>query len=338
MNTRLVLAALHLLALAVGLSGVWARARALRDSLRNPEDPRAIARAYVGDTWWGIAAVFWLVTGLWRIIGSTEKASSYYAANSAFTLKMALFVTIVVLEIWPMRTLIRWRRGIAEPNGRDAGRIEIISYLQCVLLVVMVFAAVTMARGYGAKGATTALAASTHELNAASAPDTILHIEPSGTETVGGDDMALLAREVAMPLDGVNPATLHSNFDERRGGGSRPHEALDIMSARGTTVKSAASGRVLKLFKSVNGGLMIYAADSSERFILMYAHLDSYAPGLKDGAAIRRGDVIGAVGSTGNAAENAPHLHFAIARSANVKEWWKGKPIDPLPVLDAAAR
>jgi murein DD-endopeptidase MepM/ murein hydrolase activator NlpD len=102
-------------------------------------------------------------------------------------------------------------------------------------------------------------------------------------------------------------------------------------------VKSAASGRVLKLFTSAAGGLMIYAADSSERFIMMYAHLDGYTPGLHDGAPLARGQVIGYVGSTGNASASAPHLHFAIARSADVKRWSKGKPIDPLPVLQAAA-
>jgi murein DD-endopeptidase MepM/ murein hydrolase activator NlpD len=108
------------------------------------------------------------------------------------------------------------------------------------------------------------------------------------------------------------------------------------MAPRRTPVRSAAAGRVLKLFTSAAGGLMIYAADSSERFILMYAHLDGYAPGLHDGAPLARGQVIGYVGSTGNASANAPHLHFAIARSADVKRWSKGRPIDPLPVLRGA--
>jgi murein DD-endopeptidase MepM/ murein hydrolase activator NlpD len=161
-------------------------------------------------------------------------------------------------------------------------------------------------------------------------------MKPSGTETVTADDLALLAREIAMPLDGVNPATLRSNFDERRGGGARQHQALDIMAPRRTPVRSAATGRVLKLFTSAAGGLMVYAADSSERFILMYAHLDGYAPGLRDGAPLARGQVIGYVGSTGNASASAPHLHFAVARSADVKRWSKGKPIDPLPVLIAS--
>ena len=89
----------------------------------------------------------------------------------------------------------------------------------------------------------------------------------------------------------------------------------------------------MKLFTSKAGGLMVYAADSSERFILMYAHLDGYAPGLKDGTELEKGQLLGYVGFTGNASPKAPHLHFAIARSADVKKWWQGTPLDPLPVL-----
>ena len=346
MTTRLLLAWVHLLALAVGLAGVWARARALRDSLRNPEDPRAIRRALVGDTWWGVAAVAWLVTGLWRAIAGTEKSSSYYLDSHAFLLKMTLFLIVVALEIWPMRTLVGWRVKKSEPNPRDAGRIEVISYVQCALVVCIVLAAVATARGHGmsspAGAGTAAGTAADSATRGLVSPGSIAiddqpPPEPSGTETVTPDDLALLTREIAMPLGGVDPTKLHSNFDERRGGGTRPHQALDIMAARGTPIHSAAKGRVLKLFTSANGGLMVYAADSSERFILMYAHLDAYAAGLLDGAPLARGQIIGYVGSSGNASPTAPHLHFAVARSADVKRWSRGKPIDPLPVLMASA-
>lgn len=341
MTTRLLLAWVHLLALAVGLAGVWARARALHDSLRNPEDPRAIRRALVGDTWWGIAAVAWLVTGLWRAIAGTEKSSSYYVESHAFVLKMALFLIVVALEIWPMRTLVRWRTKRTEPDPRDVGRIEVISYVQCALVVSIVLAAVATARGYGTSSPTGVVPAADSAARMNVAPGSVaiedqLPPEPTGTETVTADDLALLTREIAMPLAGVDPTKLHSNFDERRGGGTRPHQALDIMAARGTPIHSAAKGRVMKLFTSANGGLMVYAADSSERFILMYAHLDAYGAGLRGGVPLERGQIIGYVGSTGNASPTAPHLHFAIARSADVKRWSRGKPIDPLPVLVAS--
>jgi murein DD-endopeptidase MepM/ murein hydrolase activator NlpD len=98
-------------------------------------------------------------------------------------------------------------------------------------------------------------------------------------------------------------------------------------------VIAATDGRVLRLFTSERGGLMIYTTDASERFVLMYAHLDSYSDGVSDGSPLRRGQVIGHVGTTGNAPPNVPHLHFAIARSTDVSRWWEGTPVDPLPLL-----
>jgi murein DD-endopeptidase MepM/ murein hydrolase activator NlpD len=349
MDTPLVLAWLHLLALAVGLAGVWARARALRDSLRDPEDQGAVRRAFIGQAWWSVALVLWIVTGVWRLSGNAEQSISYYFTNLAFALKIALVLGIIALEVWPLMTLVRWRAKRALPNPHDIGRIEMTSYVQCVLVVVTVLASVSTARSRaavapaaasssgarGTPGRTASIATRTDTVTTTDSAD-LVPVPPSGVETVTADDIALLTREIAMPLDGVDPAKLHSNFDERRGGGARQHQALDIMAPRRTPIRSAANGRVLKLFTSVAGGLMVYAADSSERFILMYAHLDGYAPGLRDGAPLTRGQLIGYVGFTGNAIASAPHLHFAIARSADVKHWSTGKPIDPFPVLLAA--
>jgi uncharacterized membrane protein len=337
---RLVLAWLHLLALGIGLGGVWGRARALHDSLREPVDERALKRALVADTWWGIAAVLWLVTGLWRLLASTEKSTSYYLSNHAFYAKMAMFVAILALEAWPMMTLIRWRMATREPNSRDAGRIEVISYVECALVIGMVLAAIAMARGFGmADGSTRAVV--TDSLTALGDSAETAPVEPATSNaplpTPASSDLELLTRELAMPLAQIDPAKLHSNFNDLRGG-TRRHEALDIMAPRRTPVMSAASGRVLKLFTSRNGGLMVYAADSSERFILMYAHLDSYAAGLHDGDTLTRGQLIGYVGFTGNASPKAPHLHFAIARSDDIRRWSKGTPVDPLPLLQAARR
>jgi murein DD-endopeptidase MepM/ murein hydrolase activator NlpD len=146
-------------------------------------------------------------------------------------------------------------------------------------------------------------------------------------------ELAVLRRELAMPIAGVDPATLTDSFDEARGGGTRTHQALDVLAPRGTPVLSAAGGRVLRLYQSRDGGNMVYAADSSGRFVLMYAHLDGYAPGLADGQPLRRGQTIGSVGTTGNAPPTVPHLHFAIARVADVARWWTGTPVNPLPLL-----
>lgn len=149
---RLLLAWTHLLALGVGLGAVWARARALA----GVPDAAAVRRALVADAWWGAAAGVWIVTGLWRLFAGTEKATEYYLANHAFWGKMGLLLLILALEAWPMATLIRWRvamgRGSAAPGGGAARRIAAISYVEAGLVVLMVGAAVAMARGYGARG------------------------------------------------------------------------------------------------------------------------------------------------------------------------------------------
>ncbi|MDQ3948866.1 MAG: M23 family metallopeptidase [Gemmatimonadota bacterium] len=147
------------------------------------------------------------------------------------------------------------------------------------------------------------------------------------------DELSALAASLVVPVAGVTPAELRGSFHAPRGGGTRQHNALDIPAPRGTPVISATPGRVLRLFNSKAGGLMIYAADATERFILMYGHLDRYADGIKDGMRLERGQTIGYVGTTGNAPPSLPHLHFAIARTNNVSRWWNGTPIDPTPLF-----
>jgi murein DD-endopeptidase MepM/ murein hydrolase activator NlpD len=162
-------------------------------------------------------------------------------------------------------------------------------------------------------------------------------ITDTATAETTSSDLATLASELIIPIAGVNAADLPDTFNEARAGGARKHEALDIMAPRGTPVLSASSGRVLKLHNSKDGGLMVYAADRSNRFVLMYAHLDHYADGMRDSLPLQQGQVIGYVGSTGNALANAPHLHFAIAHPRDVSLWWTGPAIDPRPLLQQAA-
>ena len=162
--------------------------------------------------------------------------------------------------------------------------------------------------------------------------DTV-EVPDSGKVVPTPADLALLSAEMIMPLPNVKGDELRDTFNEPRGGGTRTHQALDIMAPRGTPVLSATPGRVLKLHTSKAGGLMVYAADSAERFVLMYAHLDQYAPEMTDGLPLQRGQVIGYVGTTGNAPPNAPHLHFAIAAPRDVDLWWTGTPVDPRPLL-----
>jgi murein DD-endopeptidase MepM/ murein hydrolase activator NlpD len=140
-----------------------------------------------------------------------------------------------------------------------------------------------------------------------------------------------------VPVAGMKPSQLQDTFNDARGEGARTHEALDIMAPRGTPVLAAVDGPVEKLFESVPGGLTIYQFDRDRTHAYYYAHLDRYAAGLAEGRQLQRGDVIGYVGSTGNASEDAPHLHFAIFVLGPEKRWWQGTAIDPYPLLKAAA-
>jgi murein DD-endopeptidase MepM/ murein hydrolase activator NlpD len=135
-----------------------------------------------------------------------------------------------------------------------------------------------------------------------------------------------------MPVQGIDPAQLRDTFNEARGG-TRVHEAQDIMAPRGTPVVAVADGKVVKLFNSKQGGLTVYQFDPTETYAYYYAHLDAYAPGLREGQSLRRGDPIGTVGSTGNASADAPHLHFAIFLLGPEKRWWEGTPVNPYPLL-----
>jgi len=150
---RLALAAFHLIALGLGLGAVIARGTALRESPSNA----ALRRAFRSDTTWGIAAALWLATGIWRMVAGIEKPSGYYYTNPVFHAKLGLFLLILVLELWPMITLMRWRRSFRAGESaerlmtRGAGRkIATISHIEALLVVVMVFVAVAMARGFGA--------------------------------------------------------------------------------------------------------------------------------------------------------------------------------------------
>ncbi|CAH0261537.1 L-Ala--D-Glu endopeptidase [Massilia sp. Bi118] len=148
----------------------------------------------------------------------------------------------------------------------------------------------------------------------------------------GAGASALPAGKLMVPVDGMALANIKDNFDQPRGA-ERHHEALDIMAPKGTRVLAVADGKVAKLFTSKPGGLTIYQFDPTEKYAYYYAHLDHYADGIKEGMDIKRGDLIGYVGATGNADPNAPHLHFAVFELTPEKQWWKGTPVNPYPLL-----
>jgi peptidoglycan LD-endopeptidase LytH len=141
----------------------------------------------------------------------------------------------------------------------------------------------------------------------------------------------LSGRNLELPVEGIRPEQLTRQFSDQRGG--RRHEAIDILAPRGTPVKAVEDGRIARLFFSKAGGTTIYQFDPTERFCYYYAHLDRYVDGLRENDQVRQGQVIGYVGTTGNAPKDTPHLHFAVFRLNAEKRWWEGTPIDPYDLL-----
>ena len=142
----------------------------------------------------------------------------------------------------------------------------------------------------------------------------------------------LESRDLMIPVQGIEAGRLVRSFHDTRSG-SREHEAIDILAPTGTPVVAVEDGTIAKLFVSKAGGNTIYQFDPGKQYSYYYAHLDRYADGLKEGDAVRRGQVIGYVGISGNAPKNTPHLHFAVFRLTAEKQWWTGTPIDPYDIL-----
>lgn len=147
-----------------------------------------------------------------------------------------------------------------------------------------------------------------------------------------GDAPAADQDRLLLPVQGITPDQLSDTFNDARGTG-RVHEALDIMAPAGTPVLAVADGPVAKLFDSKAGGLTIYQFDPTGTYAYYYAHLQGYATALAEGHVLRRGQVIGYVGSTGNADPSAPHLHFAVFELGPEKRWHEGTPINPYPLM-----
>ncbi|HLL16893.1 MAG TPA: M23 family metallopeptidase [Pyrinomonadaceae bacterium] len=130
-------------------------------------------------------------------------------------------------------------------------------------------------------------------------------------------------RELSMPVEGVSVRQINNSWHAPRAGG-RLHEGQDIFAARGTAVRPAADGYVVRVGENSLGGNIVFVAGAGGR-TYYYAHLDSYAPGLAVGEYVTPESVLGYVGTTGNAAGTSPHLHFGVYAA--------GAAVDPLPLL-----
>jgi murein DD-endopeptidase MepM/ murein hydrolase activator NlpD len=182
-------------------------------------------------------------------------------------------------------------------------------------------------------GSDPVMAAPRRPSNAAGKPTSVGAPAPStSAPTTVGTAGDVPSGHLRVPIDGIDIDAYKNGFEERRGG-DRPHEAIDILSPRNTPVHAVENGTVAKLFYSKAGGLTIYQFDPGGRFCYYYAHLERYADGLHDGQTITQGEVIGYVGTTGNAPANTPHLHFAVFALKDDRKWWQGTAIDPYLVF-----
>jgi len=143
-----IVSSLHVLALALGLPAVFLRGRALKGAL----DADGLRRLLAADNVWGLAAVLWIVTGLLRAFGGLEKGTEFYLQSRLFWVKMALFAVLLLLEIRPMITFIRWRMQLGRGQSVDtspARTLYTINHVELAIVVIMVFVASLMARGFG---------------------------------------------------------------------------------------------------------------------------------------------------------------------------------------------
>ena len=166
---------------------------------------------------------------------------------------------------------------------------------------------------------------------AAGTPPAARSADPTATIVPATPD-ELKRRALTIPVDGIKPEQLVDSFSDERSG-TRVHEAIDILAPRNTPVKAVEDGTIARLFYSKAGGTTIYQFDPTEQFCYYYAHLERYADGLHEGDRVRRGQVIGYVGTSGNAPKDTPHLHFAVFRLTAAKHWWEGTPMDPYSIL-----
>jgi putative membrane protein len=141
-----LVASLHILALGIGLGAILVRARNLQTARRRPR----LRTILLADNLWAVAGALWLATGLWRAFGGLEKGVEYYLQQPLFHAKLGLFALVVLLEIWPMVNLIKWRRTTRRGEPISLARAQGMaraSYAEAILVIVIVFLATAIARG-----------------------------------------------------------------------------------------------------------------------------------------------------------------------------------------------
>lgn len=159
---------------------------------------------------------------------------------------------------------------------------------------------------------------------------------PAEVAAMPAPEAALASKALIIPVEGIDPSRIRDSYTAARGG--RTHDAVDIMAPRGTPVIAVEGGTILRLRQNDAGGITIYQLDPDERFVYYYAHLDGYRKGLLEGMPVQQGDLLGFVGTTGNAPKDTPHLHFQVMLYRGHGQYWGGEPINPHPYLTRSGR
>jgi murein DD-endopeptidase MepM/ murein hydrolase activator NlpD len=159
-------------------------------------------------------------------------------------------------------------------------------------------------------------------------PTTVPEPVAVATDIAASDSAATGPKALMVPVEGIGPSRVVDTYTAGRGGG-RTHDAVDIMAPRGTPVLAAEDGAILKFSQNPAGGITIYQLDPTEQYVYYYAHLERYQRGLSEGDRVRQGDVLGFVGTTGNAPDHIPHLHFQVMRYRGGGQYWGGEPVNP---------
>ena len=163
-------------------------------------------------------------------------------------------------------------------------------------------------------------------LNAVHAAPGRAFTSPHGSSSTGES----LPTDLLFPVPAVPTSAMADSFNDPRG--LRVHHAVDILAPRRSEVRAVADGTVARMMSSVAGGIAVYQWSADKGLVYYYAHLDGYAPGLEEGQKVTRGQLLGYVGTTGNAPPQTPHLHFAISRTDKTDRWWGGTPVNPFPI------
>ena len=164
-------------------------------------------------------------------------------------------------------------------------------------------------------------------IDAAETGEYLLRIQPELFRTGTYNLSISLGPSLYFPVSG-NKSKMNSFWGASRDGGKRRHEGIDIFAPKRTPVVASADGIINAVKQEVIGGKTVWLRPAGQNFTLYYAHLDKQL--VQTGQQVKKGQVLGLVGNTGNARTTPSHLHFGVYSDAG--------PVDPFPFINPTLR